>query len=123
MPGLVIFRWDAQLFFANSEIFRQRVVQAVDEANTPTRWVLVAADAISDIDITAADSLAALKHELAQRSVELHFAGLKGRVKDRLAAYGLLEELGADHFKPTVGQAVNVYRSQHEVDWKDWDER
>ena len=65
----------------------------------------------------------ALKNELTQRSIELHFAGLRGRVKDRLASYGLLEGLGADHFKATVGQALNVYRSQHELDWKDWDER
>ena len=123
VPGLVIFRWDAQLFFANSEIFRQMVVQAVDEAATPTRWVIIAADAISDIDITAAESLEALNNELAQRSIELHFAGLRGRVKDRLDSYDLLDKIGRDHFKPTVGQAVNVYRSQHEVDWKDWDEQ
>ncbi len=123
VPGLVIFRWDAQLFFANSEIFRQRVIQAVDDADTATVWVIVAGDAISDIDVTAGDSLVALTSELRQRSIELHFAGLRGRVKDRLADYGLLDQIGPDHFKPTVGQAVNVYRSQYELDWKDWDEQ
>jgi len=54
--------------------------------------------------------------------VELHFAGLKGLVKDRLAHYGLLTLIGEDRFSPTVGSAVNRYRSQHAVDWKDWDE-
>jgi len=122
VPGLVLFRWDAQLFFANAEIFRQQVISAVDQANTPTRWVIVAADAITDIDITAADSMLALKNELAQRGVELHFAGLKGQVKDRLASYGLLEVMGSDRFAPTVGRAVNVYRSHFKLDWKDWDE-
>lgn len=122
VPGLVLFRWDAQLFFANAEIFRQQVIHAVDQSITPARWVIVAADAITDIDITAADSLLALKHELAQRGVELHFGGLKGQVKDRLVSYGLMDVLGRDHFAPTVGRAVNVYRSQYAVDWKDWDE-
>ena len=122
VPGLVLFRWDEQLFFANAEIFRQRALQALAAAPTPTHWLIVAADAISDIDITAADSLAELHRELAQRGVELHFAGLKGAVRDRLASYGLLALIGADRFAPTVGSAVNLYRGQHAVDWKDWDE-
>ena len=122
VPGLVLFRWDEQLFFANAEIFRQRALQAVAAAPTPTHWLIVAADAISDIDITAADSLAELQRELALRGVELHFAGLKGPVRDRLASYGLLALIGADRFAPTVGSAVNLYRGQHAVDWKDWDE-
>ena len=122
VPGLVLFRWDEQLFFANAEIFRQRALQALAAAPTPTHWLIVAADAISDIDITAADSLAELHRELAQRGVELHFAGLKGAVRDRLASYGLLALIGADCFAPTVGSAVNLYRGQHAVDWKDWDE-
>ena len=122
VPGLVLFRWDEQLFFANAEIFRQCALQAVAAAPTPTHWLIVAADAISDIDITAADSLAELQRELALRGVELHFAGLKGPVRDRLASYGLLALIGADRFAPTVGSAVNLYRGQHAVDWKDWDE-
>jgi high affinity sulfate transporter 1 len=122
VPGLVIFRWDAQLFFANAEIFRQQLLRAVDRAAVATRWVVVAADAITDVDITAADTLAELHEELTQRGVLLHFAGMKGPVKDRLAHYGLKDLLGADNFSPTVGRAVNVYRSLHAVDWKDWDE-
>ena len=89
---------------------------------TPARWLIVAADAITDIDVTAAESLAELHRGLQQRGVELYFGGLKGPVRDRLARYGLLEPIGADHFAPTVGSAVNLYRSRQVVDWKDWDE-
>ena len=122
VPGLVIFRWDAPLFFANAEIFRHQVLQAVAASPTPPVWLIVAADAISDIDITAAESLDHLHDELLQQGVALHFAGLKGPVKDRLAHYGLLVHFGADRFEPTVGSAVNRYRSEHAVDWRDWDE-
>jgi high affinity sulfate transporter 1 len=122
VPGLQIFRWDAQLFFANAEIFRYRVLQVVHNSPTPPKWLIVAAEAITDVDITAADSLQTLHQELKQMGVELHFAGLKGLVKDRLAAYGLAALIGEDRLSPTVGSAVNRYRSQHAVDWKDWDE-
>ena len=122
VPGLVLFRWDEQLFFANCEIFRQHAEAAVAASPTPARWLIVAADAITDIDVTAAESLAELHRGLQQRGVELYFGGLKGPVRDRLARYGLLEPIGADHFAPTVGSAVNLYRSRQVVDWKDWDE-
>lgn len=122
VPGLVIFRWDAQLFFANAEIFRLGVLEALDRSPTSPRCLIVAADAISDIDITAADSLDNLHKELTQRGIELRFAGLKGVVRDQLEHYGLLARIGMDHFDPTVGSAVNRYRAENPVDWKDWDE-
>ena len=122
VPGLVLFRWDAQLFFANSEIFREQAMHAVASAPTLTHRLVVVADAISDIDLTAADTLVSLHRELAQRGVELWFAGLKGQVHDRLRAYGTLDQIGHDVFAPTVGNAVNIYRATHAVDWKDWDE-
>ncbi len=122
VPGLLIFRWDAQLFFANAEIFRHQVLHAAQQTSTPARWLVVAADAITDIDVTAADSLLELHRELAEMGIELHFAGLKGPVRDLLAHYGLLGVIGADHFAPTVGSAVNLYRAKHAVDWTDWHE-
>ena len=122
VPGLVLFRWDAQLFFANAEIFREQVNLAVAQAPTPTRCVVVAADAITDVDVTAADTLVALYRELDQHGITLWFAGLKGPAKDRLRHYGTLAILGDDIFSPTVGRAVNLYREQYQVDWKDWDE-
>jgi MFS superfamily sulfate permease-like transporter len=122
VPGLVLFRWDAQLFFANAEIFREQVNNAVALASTPVRRVVVAADAITDIDITAADALTALYLELQQQGIELWFAGLKGLAMDRLRHYGTLAVIGEDIFAPTVGRAVNLYREKYPVDWKDWDE-
>ncbi len=122
VPGLVIFRWDAQLFFANADLFRDELLDAVDRAPTPTRQVIVAADAVNDIDVTAADMLAELDHELEARGVDLQFAGLKGHVRDLIIRYGLSPRFDRAHFHPTVGSAVNVYRERHPVDWKDWDE-
>ena len=122
VPGLVLFRWDAPLFFANAELFREQILGAVSAAPTPTRWVVVAADAITDVDITGADVLVRLQGELDERGMALHFAGLKGPVKDRLRHYGTLDRIGQDIFSPTVGSAVHLYRSRHNVDWKDWDE-
>ncbi len=80
------------------------------------------ADAITDVDITAAEVLMALHGELQQQGVELWFAGMKGPVKDRLKHYGTLDVIGQDIFSPTVGSAVTLYRAKHTVDWKDWDE-
>ena len=122
VPGLVLFRWDEQLFFANADLFREAILSAVAQAPTPTREVIVAADAVNDIDVTAADMLAELDHELEARGIDLQFAGLKGHVKDLIMRYGLSPRFDAAHFHPTVGNAVNVYRQRHPVDWKDWDE-
>ncbi len=122
VPGLVLFRWDAQLFFANAEIFREQVHRAVAVAPTGTQRVVVAADAITDVDLTAAEVLTTLHGELTQQGIELWFAGMKGPVKDRLNHYGTLDTIGHNIFCPTVGRAVNLYREAHKVDWKDWDE-
>ena len=122
IPGLVIFRWDAPLFFANAETFIERVMQAVATAPTPTKWVLVAAEPVTDIDLTAADAIAELDTTLCQAGIELCFAEMKGPTKDRLKRYGLFSKLGVENFFPTIGQAVDVYLETNQVQWKDWDE-
>ena len=122
IAGLVLFRWDAQLFFANAELFRDEVLHAVAVTEPPVRWMVIAAEAITDIDITAAELVVKLHAELKERDIALRFAGMKGSVKDRLAHYGALDTMGHDIFSPTVGNAVNQYRAQFAVDWKDWDE-
>ncbi len=109
IPGLVLFRWDAPLFFANAETFREHVLRAATGAATRTRWVVVAAEPVTDIDITAADMLADLDQELHALGMDLVFAEMKGPVKDQLKHYGLFARLGHENFHPTVGQAVDSY--------------
>ena len=122
VPGLVLFRWDAPLFFANAEIFHEHVLRAVANASTPTKWVVVAAEPVTDVDVTAADALADLDRELHEAGMDLCFAEMKGPVKDRLKRYGLFAQLGTENFFPTIGQAVNRYLALHKVEWQDWDE-
>ena len=122
IPGLVLFRWDAPLFFANAEVFREHVLEAIAEAPTPTKWVVVAAEPVTDIDTTAADALSALDDDLQKAGIELCFAEMKDPVKDRLKRYGLFTKLGSHLFFPTLGQAVDAYVETHQVDWADWEE-
>ncbi len=123
VPGLVLYRWDAPLFFANADLFRERALEVVDEVPGPVRWLAVASEPMTDIDTTAADMLEELITELARRGVELHFAELKGHVKDRLRVYGVFDRLGADHFHPTIGSAVRAYLARHpDVTWLDWED-
>jgi MFS superfamily sulfate permease-like transporter len=122
IPGLVLFRWDAPLFFANADIFHEHVLKAVAEATTPTQWVVVAAEPVTDIDITAADALSELDDELQHAGIELCFAEMKGPAKDRLKQYGLFSKLGDDLFFRTLGQAVDAYLLAHPVTWRDWED-
>ncbi|HEX5881383.1 MAG TPA: sulfate permease [Actinomycetota bacterium] len=123
IPGLVLFRWDAPLFFANAEIFADHVEQAVASSPTPVRWVIVTAEPVTDLDTTAADVLRRLEDELAADGIDLRFAEMKDPVKDRLKRYGLLEHFGADHFYPTIGTAVDAYLDATGVEWTDWEDR
>ena len=122
IPGLVLFRWDAPLFFANAEFFHDRVLQAVAESPTPVRWLVVAAEPVTSIDVTAADVVVDLDDALHARGIELCFAEMKDPVKDKLKRFGLFTRLGEDTFFATLGEAVNVYLERHQVDWKDWED-
>lgn len=122
IPGLVLFRWDAPLFFANAAVFEERIQQAIALAPTPTKWVVVAAEPVTDVDITAADMLAELDNKLHRAGMDLCFAEMKGPVKDILKRYGLFDSFGNENFFPTIGQAVDHYLITHQVHWQDWDE-
>lgn len=119
IPGLVLFRWNAPLFFANAETFREQVLRAVADAPTPTRWVVVTAEPITDVDVTAADVLADLDKSLHQAGMDLLFAEMKGPVKDMLKRYGLFTRLGVENFFPTIEQAVERYLAVHKIDGPD----
>ncbi len=123
VPGLVLFRWDAPLFFANSEQFRTSVLDAVDESPTPVRWLVVTAEPVTSVDITAADMLDRLHEELQAAQVRVCFAAMKGPVKDKLKRFGLFDKFGDAFFFRTVGEAVNAYVHAEQVNWVDWEER
>ena len=115
VPGLVLFRWDAPLFFANADIFREHIRQVIQSAPTPTKWVVVAAEPVTDIDITASEVLAELDSELEAIGIDLCFAEMKDPVKDQLRRYGLFARFDEHTYFPTVEQAVERYREIHEI--------
>jgi MFS superfamily sulfate permease-like transporter len=123
IPGLVLFRWDAPLFFANAELFKERVLDLAAKAASPLRWFVVAAEPITSVDITAADALSELDKSLREAGVKLCFAELKDPVKDKLKLFGLFAQIGDAFFFPTIGSAVSNYLERHAVDWVDWEEQ
>jgi high affinity sulfate transporter 1 len=118
VPGLVLFRWDAPLFFANAELFHQRLLEAVAQSPTPVKRIIVTAEPVTSIDVTSADMLAELEQSLRESGVEIRFAEMKDPVKDKLKRFELLERFGAANFHPTIGAAVDAYLEEHSVDWK-----
>jgi len=118
VPGLVLFRWDAPLFFANAELFQQRILEAVAASPTPVRRVIVAAEPVTDVDVTAGDMLTELHRKLRDAGIELRFAEMKDPVKDQLKRLELLQHLGSDVFHPTVGAAIDSYLAEHHVAWE-----
>ena len=119
LPGLVLFRWDAPLFFANAELFHDRVLAAVAAAPAPVRWVVVAAEPVTSVDVTAADAVADLDDELHAAGIELCFAEMKDPVKDKLKRFGLFSRFGENTFFATVGEAVSTYLEKYPADWID----
>jgi len=123
IPGLVLFRWDAPLFFANAELFHERVLNAVGQSSTPVSWVVIAAEPVTSVDVTAADALSSLVQTLLTAKIELCFAEMKDPVKDKLKRFGLFSRLGEQTFFATIGEAVDIYLARHPVDWIDWEDR
>jgi MFS superfamily sulfate permease-like transporter len=123
IPGLVLFRWDAPLFFANAELFHDHVRLAINACPTPVRWFVVAAEPVTSVDVTAADMLAELDDELRQAGIQLVFAEMKDPVKDKLRRFGLFERFDESRFFPTIGQAVSAYVRTSGVKWVDWEDR
>ena len=119
IPGLVLFRWDAPLFFANAELFSDRVLDAVAASPTPVRWLVVAAEPVTSVDVTSADMLAELDDTLHAAGIELCIAEMKDTVKDKLKRFGLFARLGETAFFPTVGTAVESYVANYQVDYRE----
>jgi high affinity sulfate transporter 1 len=123
IPGLVLFRWDAPLFFANAEFFKERALDAVATSPTPVRWLVITAEPVTSVDVTACDMVADLDEALHAQGIELCFAELKDPVKDKLKRFGLFAQLGENYFFPTIGAAVARYLETNNVEWEDWEDQ
>ncbi len=123
IPGLILFRWDAPLFFANAELFQDRILDAVAASKTHVRWVVVAAEPVTNLDVTASDVVTELDKALMAAGIELCFAEMKDPVKDKLKRFGLFAQIGEEVFFPTVGAAVSQYIKTYAVPWEDWEDK
>ncbi|MFE4499776.1 SulP family inorganic anion transporter [Rhodococcus sp. NPDC056743] len=112
IPGLVLVRFDAPLFFANGEIFDEYVRSVVATAPTPVEWVVIAAEPITGLDTTAVDELVDLDTYLEGKGIRLAFAEMKGPIKDRLIRFGVGDRFDSTHFFPTLEAAVDEFRNR-----------
>jgi high affinity sulfate transporter 1 len=119
VPGLLLFRWDAPLFFANAELFQDRVLDALEASPGQICWLVVTAEPVTSVDITSADMLAELDETLHSTGIELCFAEMKDPVKDKLKRFGLFARLGEGAFFPTIDAAVSTYLNTHTVNGLD----
>jgi len=117
VPGLVLFRWDAPLFFANAELFKNRVNEVVAQAPTPAKRIVVAAEPVTSVDVTSADMLVELQRSLKESGVELHFAEMKDPVIDKMKRFELQRCFTAADFHPTVSAAVDDFLEDFGVEW------
>jgi SulP family sulfate permease len=112
VPGLVVYRYDSPLFFANAQDFTRRALAAIDDAPTPTHWFLVNAEANVTVDLTAADTLESLREEVDRRGVVFAMARVKQDLRDDLERAGFVARVGEDRIFMTLPTAVQAY-----VDW------
>ena len=116
LPGLVVFRFDAPLFFANTRTFREQVLRLASTDPTPV-WIMIAAEPITDVDTTAADMLEDLDEALNARGISLVFAEMKDPVRQKIERYGLTRTIDPNHFYPTLESAIAAYQEQTGATW------
>jgi high affinity sulfate transporter 1 len=117
LPGLVIYRFDGPLFFANAKTFRDEI-RRMARADPPPRWILVAAEPMTDIDTTAADVLTELDEALNAQGISLVFAEMKDPVRRKIERYGLTRTIDPQHFFPTIDAAVGTFREETGAQWE-----
>ena len=110
VPGIVVYRWEAPLFFANAGQFRQQIRRLVREHQPD--WVVLQCEAVTDVDVTAAEMLEKLDLELNDQGVHMAFAEMRERLQDLTLEYGLFETLDRDHFYPTIETAIESTRKK-----------
>ena len=112
VPGLVVYRYDSPLFFANAEDFKARALGAVDQAQDPVEWFLLNAEANTEVDLTAVDALDELRRVLAERGIVFAMARVKNELRELLANGGFVEKVGEQRIFMTLPTAVDAY-----LDW------
>ena len=117
LAGLIIYRFDAPLFFANARTFRDEVCRLARAEPTP-RWIIVAAEPITDVDTTAADMLTDLDEGLNAGGTSLVFAEVKDPVRRKIERYQLTRTIDPQHFFPTLEAAVEAFRAETGVQWE-----
>ena len=108
IPNIVVYRWEAPLFFANAGQFRQQIRKLVRERDPA--WVVIQCEAITDIDVTAAEMLERLDLELNDKGIHMAFAEMRVRLQDLTLRYGLFETLDRNNFYPTIETAIAATR-------------
>jgi len=106
LPGITVYRWEAPLFFANAGAFRRQVRTLATRPDS--RWIVLQCEAITDIDVTAAEMLEDLDRELNARGTHLAFVEMRSRLQDMALRYGLMNTLDADHFYPSIETALEA---------------
>lgn len=117
LPGCVLFRFDAPLLFANARTFREQIRRLARAEPTPS-WIVIAAEPITDVDTTAADMLEDLDVELNGKGINLVFAEMKDPVRRKVERYELTKTIAPEHFYPTIGAAVDAFRTTTGAEWE-----
>ena len=115
IPGLLIFRLDGDLFFANAEHCAEQIKRSIQEAAEPVREVLMDCEAIDLVDTTAAEVLVKLRAELAGGNIRLCLARVRDSVREMLQRMGVEAAIGADHFYDSITQGVQAFCRCHRV--------
>jgi len=117
LPGCIIFRFDAPLFFANARTFREQI-RALAASEPPPRWIVIASEPITDVDTTAADMLRDLDEAMNARGISLVFAEMKDPVRRKIERYALTETIDPEHFFPTLKAAIKAFRRETGAGWQ-----
>jgi SulP family sulfate permease len=115
VPGLLVYRYDSPLFFANAENFKERALESI-EAHAPIEWMLLNFEANVQIDLTSADALTELLNELEERGIRLALARVKHEMANQLEQGGLIARIGEDHIFDTLPTAVRAYLEYYEAE-------
>jgi MFS superfamily sulfate permease-like transporter len=111
-PGLLIYRYDAPLFFANAEDFRKRATVAVDSNPDPVQWFVLNAEANVEVDLTALDAVDQLRQDLNRRGIVFGMARVTWHLREALDAAGLIDKIGEQNIFATLPTAVAAYRDR-----------